>query len=122
MLYPNNHMHSLDKWGVCVRESTMQDLINRGKCDRAIWCIVGMAKDVAPPPQVTVEYRLEGGACIPLRVHTIVISVQHSDQVGLEEIRRALKETIIKVGVAGGGARARGGARGDQEGTQGDYH
>ena len=48
--------------------------------------------------QVTVEYHLEGGACIPLRVHTIVISVQHSDKVGLQEIREALREKIIKVG------------------------
>lgn len=47
--------------------------------------------------QVTVEYKLENGACIPLRVHTIVISVQHSSTVNLAEIRKALKEDIIKV-------------------------
>jgi S-adenosylmethionine synthetase len=49
------------------------------------------------PVQVTVEYKLDNGACIPIRVHTIVISVQHSDTVSLEEIRQALKEVIIKV-------------------------
>jgi hypothetical protein len=28
--------------------------------------------------QVTVEYRKEGGAVVPIRVHTILISTQHS--------------------------------------------
>ena len=51
------------------------------------------------PPQVTVEYRVEDGACIPLRVHTVVISTQHDDDITLEEQRRQLKEEIIKVGV-----------------------
>lgn len=47
--------------------------------------------------QVTVEYKLEDGACVPLRVHTVVISVQHSETVSLEEMRTQLRETIIKV-------------------------
>ena len=47
--------------------------------------------------QVTVEYRMEGGACIPLRVHTIVISVQHSEDITVEEMRKQLKEKVIKV-------------------------
>ena len=47
--------------------------------------------------QVTVEYCMEGGACIPLRVHTIVISVQHSEDITLEEMRKQLKEKVIKV-------------------------
>lgn len=46
--------------------------------------------------QVTCEYRLENGACVPQRVHTIVISVQHSDDVSNETIRKALMEQIIK--------------------------
>ncbi|KAL5479332.1 hypothetical protein EMCRGX_G022842 [Ephydatia muelleri] len=46
--------------------------------------------------QVTVEYRMEGGACIPLRVHTIVISVQHSEDITVEEMRKQLKEKVIK--------------------------
>jgi S-adenosylmethionine synthetase, central domain len=33
--------------------------------------------------QVTVEYKKEGGAMIPLRVHTILISTQHSPGAGL---------------------------------------
>ena len=47
--------------------------------------------------QVTVEYRFEGGAAIPLRVHTIVISVQHDPDISLEEMRKQLYEKIIKV-------------------------
>ena len=47
--------------------------------------------------QVTVEYKLVNGACIPQRVHTIVISVQHSEDVSLEEMKRQLKDTLIKV-------------------------
>jgi S-adenosylmethionine synthetase len=46
--------------------------------------------------QVTVEYRKEGGAVIPLRVHTVVISTQHSDSVSNEEIRRDLLEHVVK--------------------------
>ncbi len=37
------------------------------------------------------------GACIPQRVHTIVISVQHSEQVSLEELRKDLMEKVIRV-------------------------
>lgn len=46
--------------------------------------------------QVTMEYRLESGACIPVRVHTIVISVQHSDDIKLEEMQQQLKAVVIK--------------------------
>lgn len=46
--------------------------------------------------QVTVEYSFKGGACIPERVHTILISTQHAEEVTVEEIRHHLKETIIK--------------------------
>lgn len=47
--------------------------------------------------QVTVEYDLDGGVCIPRRVHTIVISTQTSDDVLLEDLRQDLKEKICKV-------------------------
>ena len=47
--------------------------------------------------QVTVEYKFEGGAAIPLRVHTIVISTQHEPDITLEEQRKQLREKIIKV-------------------------
>jgi len=37
--------------------------------------------------QVTVEYAIKDGSCIPLRVHTIVISCQHSPDVLIEKLR-----------------------------------
>ncbi|XP_026075066.1 methionine adenosyltransferase II, alpha-like [Carassius auratus] len=46
--------------------------------------------------QVTVEYRDNMGAMEPLRVHTLVISVQHSPDITLEEIRHSLKEKVVK--------------------------
>ncbi|XP_033835385.1 S-adenosylmethionine synthase [Periophthalmus magnuspinnatus] len=46
--------------------------------------------------QVTVHYDQKDGAVIPKRVHTIVISVQHDDNISLEEQKRVLKEKVIK--------------------------
>lgn len=46
--------------------------------------------------QVTVHYKQEDGAVIPLRVHTVVISVQHDDNILLEEQQRILREKVIK--------------------------
>jgi len=46
--------------------------------------------------QVTVEYKFDKGACIPLRVHTIVISTQHSSQVTQEQLRDDLLNKVIK--------------------------
>lgn len=46
--------------------------------------------------QVTCEYRLENGRPIPVRVHTIVISTQHSEDITQEEIKAQLKEHVIK--------------------------
>jgi len=46
--------------------------------------------------QVTVEYRKEGGAVIPQRVHTVVISTQHSEDVTNEELRKGLMEHVVK--------------------------
>jgi S-adenosylmethionine synthetase len=46
--------------------------------------------------QVTVEYKKEGGAMVPLRVHTIVISTQHDETVTNEQIRAGLMEHVIK--------------------------
>ena len=34
---------------------------------------------------------------MPLRVHTVVISVQHRDGTSLEEMRVALREQVAKV-------------------------
>ena len=47
--------------------------------------------------QVTVEYKMDGGACVPLRVHTVVISTQTSEDISLEDIRKELMEKIVKV-------------------------
>lgn len=46
--------------------------------------------------QVTIEYKNENGATIPLRVHTVVISCQHADDVTNETIRSTLMDKIIK--------------------------
>jgi S-adenosylmethionine synthetase len=46
--------------------------------------------------QVTVEYKLVDGACVPVRIHNIVISVQHSADVTIERIRRDLMDIVIK--------------------------
>jgi len=46
--------------------------------------------------QVTVEYELKDKKLTPKRVHTIVISVQHSADVTNETIRSDLKEHVIK--------------------------
>jgi len=45
--------------------------------------------------QVTVEYKRDGGAVIPVRVHTVVISVQHEDNVSNDKIGADLKEHVI---------------------------
>ena len=42
--------------------------------------------------QVTVEYKNEGGAMVPLRVHTILISTQHSPDVDNAFIHKELME------------------------------
>jgi len=46
--------------------------------------------------QVTVEYKLEDGKPVPQRVHTIVISTQHNEEVTNEKIREDLMESVIK--------------------------
>lgn len=46
--------------------------------------------------QVTVEYKLENGACVPLRVDTVVISTQHSDDISTEDLRSEILAKIVK--------------------------
>ncbi|XP_018572615.1 S-adenosylmethionine synthase isoform X1 [Anoplophora glabripennis] len=46
--------------------------------------------------QVTAEYTFDHGACIPQRVHTVVVSLQHSEKISLDELREAVKEKVIK--------------------------
>eukprot|EP00795_Rhopilema_esculentum_P012898 gene12898-3650_t len=47
--------------------------------------------------QVTVEYKMDDGACVPLRVHTVVISTQTDPDITLEDIKKELMEKIVKV-------------------------
>lgn len=51
--------------------------------------------------QVTVEYKKDGGAVVPLRVHTILISTQHSPDVSNDKIKEDLMEHVIKPVVRG---------------------
>jgi S-adenosylmethionine synthetase len=46
--------------------------------------------------QVTIEYKKDGGATIPLRVHTIVVSVQHAEDITVEKLRKEILDKIIK--------------------------
>ena len=46
--------------------------------------------------QVTCEYKLVNGVPVPTRVHTIVISTQHSEDVNNEKITADLMEHVIK--------------------------
>uniref|UniRef100_A0A183E6I9 S-adenosylmethionine synthase n=1 Tax=Gongylonema pulchrum TaxID=637853 RepID=A0A183E6I9_9BILA len=47
--------------------------------------------------QVTVECKFDYGACIPVRVHSIVISAQHKANTALDKVRADLREHVIKV-------------------------
>jgi len=60
--------------------------------------VEGICKWVRPDgkTQVVAEYKMENGAMIPLRVHTIVISTQHDETVTNEQIRADLLEHVIK--------------------------
>ena len=45
--------------------------------------------------QVTVKYRNEHGAFIPLEVDTVVVSTQHSPDISLADLQKAIKEHVI---------------------------
>ncbi|KAH8910602.1 methionine adenosyltransferase [Coniochaeta sp. PMI_546] len=45
--------------------------------------------------QVTIEYKHDNGAVVPLRVHTVVVSAQHSEDITTEQLRKEIKEKII---------------------------
>jgi len=49
--------------------------------------------------QVTIEYKKEKGAVIPIRVHTVVISTQHSEDVTNDEIKKGLMEHVVKTSI-----------------------
>lgn len=46
--------------------------------------------------QVTIEYAIRDGSCVPLRVHTVVLSVQHSPEIAIEKLRQDLMEHVVK--------------------------
>lgn len=46
--------------------------------------------------QVTIEYDHDNGAVIPRRVHTVVVSAQHSEDITTEQLREEIKEKIVK--------------------------
>lgn len=46
--------------------------------------------------QVTVEYKKDGGATIPLRVDTVVVSTQHSEDISTVDLREAILEKVVK--------------------------
>ena len=46
--------------------------------------------------QVTIEYRKEDGAMVPIRVHTILISTQHTPDVTNDQIHKDLMQHVIK--------------------------
>ena len=46
--------------------------------------------------QVTCQYKVVNGQTIPVRVHTVVVSIQHSEAITLEDLREEVKEKVIK--------------------------
>ncbi|KAJ1036518.1 hypothetical protein NDA13_000051 [Ustilago tritici] len=46
--------------------------------------------------QVTVEYKKDGGATVPLRVDTVVISTQHAEEISTNDLRSEIMEKIVK--------------------------
>lgn len=46
--------------------------------------------------QVTCEYKFDHGACIPVRVHTVVVSLQHSEKISLDDLRSEILNKVIK--------------------------
>jgi len=45
--------------------------------------------------QVTVEYDMDSGACVPKRVHTVVVSTQHAAEVTVEQIKKDVLEKVV---------------------------
>ncbi|KAA8566919.1 hypothetical protein MFRU_007g00810 [Monilinia fructicola] len=46
--------------------------------------------------QVTIEYKHDNGAVVPQRVHTVVVSAQHDENITTESLRKEILEKIIK--------------------------
>ncbi|KAI9668407.1 MAG: methionine adenosyltransferase sam2 [Alyxoria varia] len=46
--------------------------------------------------QVTIEYKHDGGAVVPQRVDTVVVSAQHDESITVEKLRKEIKEKIVQ--------------------------
>lgn len=46
--------------------------------------------------QVTIEYKKDNGAVVPVRVDTVVLSTQHTDDISTEDLRKEIKSKIIE--------------------------
>ncbi|KAG5463522.1 MAG: S-adenosylmethionine synthase, partial [Olpidium bornovanus] len=46
--------------------------------------------------QVTIDYKNVNGAMVPLRVDTVVVSTQHSPEISTVDLRREIKEKVVK--------------------------
>ncbi|TMW53500.1 hypothetical protein DOY81_001436 [Sarcophaga bullata] len=47
--------------------------------------------------QITCEYLFDQGAAVPKRVHTVVVSLQHSEKISLEDLRSEVMNKVVKV-------------------------
>lgn len=47
--------------------------------------------------QITCEYLFDQGAAVPKRVHTIVVSLQHSEKIAIEDLRSEVMNKVVKV-------------------------
>lgn len=45
--------------------------------------------------QVTIEYKMDHGACVPIRVHTVVVSLQHAEDITTDELRKEVMEKVV---------------------------
>ncbi|XKL65648.1 hypothetical protein PGB90_009068 [Kerria lacca] len=45
---------------------------------------------------ITCEYYFSKGACVPKRIHTVVVSVQHSEKISLVDLKKDIMEKVIK--------------------------
>ena len=83
------------EWSLATIENGAKDLLNAAmKEARNDGTLPWLRPDTKT--QVTVEYKHDGGAVVPLRVDTVVVSAQHAETIGTDELRKEIKEKIIK--------------------------
>lgn len=41
-------------------------------------------------------FSYQNGACVPKRVHTVVVSTQHSADISIEKVRKDLEEHVVR--------------------------